>query len=261
VSAPRPSVSDVRQRLAQLKGTRLRDYAATLADDERAGVRDAVQAALSRDRARAREADRLRRLYRLELELAGSGCAVVAGVDEVGRGALAGPLTAGACVLPPRPRIVGLNDSKKLTPSARERLAEEIRCTSTSWSVAHVSADQVDALGMTAALRRVMCLALDGLSAAPDHVVVDGHPMRLCESETSVVKGDAKVAAIAAASIVAKVARDALMIELAETYPAYGFDVNKGYGTAEHLRAIAEQGPSSVHRRSFIPGAGTGRLL
>ncbi len=213
-------------------------------------MRDAVAAALNRDRLRTQEQARLKRLYRLEADLYAAGCAAVAGIDEVGRGALAGPLTAGACVLPAKPRIVGLNDSKKLTPAARERLAVEIRQTTSCWAVAHVPPSEVDELGMTAALRKAMTAALAALPAAADHVVVDGRPVGVFSTETAIVGGDAKVAAIAAASILAKVARDALMVELAETHPEFGFEINKGYGTPEHLVRSTRTAP---HRSTVAP--------
>ena len=140
-------------------------------------------------------------------------------------------------------------------------MAKLIRQSAVAVNVAHVSAGEVDSLGMTAALRRVMGLALDGLGVTVDHVVLDGLPMRVVEHETAVVKGDGSVAAIAAASIVAKVARDALMRSLATEHPAYGFEINKGYGTSDHLAAIAREGLCAVHRRSFTIGGGTGSLF
>ena len=185
-------------------------------------------------------------LYDLERALQAQGCVLVAGVDEVGRGALAGPLTAAAVVLPARPRIEGLDDSKRLTPARREELAEIIHATAIAVSIAHVSAGDIDGLGVTAALKRAVLQALQGLGCEPDHVVIDGLPLRVVERETAVVKGDSKVAAIAAASIVAKVARDQLMRDLAPSYPEYGFEINKGYGTPEHLDAISRIGAERV---------------
>jgi len=261
VTGTRRSVALIRAELSELRGAGLHAYAEALADDDRAGVRAALAAAFARDRSHTREQTRLQRLYRLERDLYATGCVAVAGVDEVGRGALAGPLTAGACVLPPKPRIVGLNDSKKLTPAARARLAIEIRQTASCWAVAHVPPTDVDHLGMTAALRKVMAAALAALSTPADHVIVDGRPIGVAGAETAVVGGDGKVASIAAASILAKVARDTLMVELAETHPEFGFEINKGYGTPEHLRAIDVHGPSAAHRRSFVTGRGTDRLF
>ncbi len=123
--------------------------------------------------------------------------------------------------------------------------------------VAHVSAGEIDTLGVTAALRRAIGLALSQLGTPPDHVVLDGLPLRVVANETAIVKADAKVAAVAAASIVAKVTRDALMRSLAAEHPEYGFEINKGYGTSDHLAAISRHGPCPIHRRSFSWGEST----
>ncbi|MRR12632.1 ribonuclease HII, partial [bacterium] len=155
----------------------------------------------------------------MEEHLHEQGYAIVAGVDEVGRGALAGPLTACAVVLAPGVRIDGLDDSKRLKPAQREAIAVQIRASAVTWHVEHVPAGELDALGMTEALRRAMNGALAGLDPTPDHVLVDGLPMHLGCTETAVVKGDSTVAAIAAASVLAKVARDALMCEFESKYP------------------------------------------
>jgi ribonuclease HII len=229
--------------------------------DDRAGVRTLLDSARARALAEKRERQRTQRLYTLECELRAQGCSLVAGVDEVGRGALAGPLTAAAVVLPDEPRIEGLDDSKRLTPQRREELAVVIREHAVAVGVAHVSAGEIDSLGMTAALRLAMGHAIEGLGVTVDHVVLDGLPMRVVENETAVVKGDSKVAAVAAASIIAKVTRDALMRSLAPEHPEYSFEINKGYGTPEHLAVIGRVGLSSIHRRSFTIGGGTGSLF
>lgn len=259
--ADKPSVAEIRAALSAASGRRLRALLSALADDERAGVRSLVASTRARLQAARRESARTARLYAIECELHDRGCALVAGLDEVGRGALAGPLTAAAVVLPPAPRIEGLDDSKRLSPQRREELAEEIRVMAVAVGVAHVSAAEIDSLGMTAALRRAMSLALAGLSVTPDHVVLDGLPLRVVENETAIVQGDTKVAAIAAASIVAKVTRDALMRSIASDHPEYQFDINKGYGTSEHLAAITRVGLCPLHRRSFSIGGGTGSLF
>jgi ribonuclease HII len=254
-------LEQLRQLIHSARGEALKRLAAELADDDREGVRSALRTALAREKARTKEHQRLKRLYALEAELHQRGFTVVAGVDEVGRGALAGPLTAGACVLPQSPRIEGLNDSKLLTPERREEIALVIREVAVCWSVGHVSAAEVDALGMTAALRRAVGRAIAGLEPAPEHVVVDGHRMGVHDNETNVIKGDSKVAAVSAASILAKVTRDALMREMAPEYPQFLFDLNKGYGTSDHWSAIRTHGLCCEHRRSFMPGGGTESLF
>ena len=257
----RPTVTEIRASLAAARGAKLTRLLDELAIDDRLGVRAACEAAVSRTRSSQLETKRTRGLYELERTLQARGCTLVAGVDEVGRGALAGPLTAAAVVLPTRPRIEGLDASKRLTPARREELAEIIHATAIAVSIAHVSASDIDGLGVTAALKRAILHALAGLSCEPDHVVIDGLPLRVVEFETAVVKGDSKVAAIAAASIVAKVARDQLMRDLALSYPEYGFEVNKGYGTPEHVDTISRIGASVLHRRSFSVGGGTMSLF
>jgi len=253
----RLTVAEIRARLESAQGSELAGLIEEYADDPRAGVRSACDRASSVAAASRDEVERTRRLYHLERTLQSQGCALVAGVDEVGRGALAGPLTAAAVVLAPHPHIEGLDDSKRLTPRRREELSAVIHARAIAVSISHVPAEDVDALGVTAALKRAIVSALAGLGREPDHVVIDGLPLRIVERETAVVKGDSKVAAIAAASIVAKVARDQLMRDFAVEYPEYGFEINKGYGTAEHIAAIARIGPTVLHRRSFSVGGGT----
>ena len=255
------SIAEIRALLAAAQGRRLSALLARLAQDDRSGVRALVESAQARLAAEKRERTRTQRLYAMECELRAQGCILVAGVDEVGRGALAGPLTAAAVVLPAEPRIEGLDDSKRLSPQRREELALVIREHAIAIGMAHVSPGEIDSLGMTAALRRAMGLAIDGLGLTVDHVVVDGLPVHVVENETAVVKGDSKIAAIAAASIVAKVTRDALMRSLAAEHPEYGFEINKGYGTSEHLAAIGRVGLSAIHRRSFSIGGGTASLF
>lgn len=254
-------MGEIRALLLKSRGVELSRLCDALADDVRGGVIDAVEAARRRLDSSSAERKRLAKLYYLETSLRQQGYQVVAGIDEVGRGALAGPLTAGACILPASPRIPGINDSKMLTPARREQLAHVIKEIALCWSVGHVSASEIDSMGVTAALRRAMGRALSGLALEPDHVVVDGRPLGVARNETAVVKGDSKVAAVAAGSIIAKVCRDQLMVEYAEHHPEYGFDINKGYGTPEHLDAIARHGLSELHRYSFAVGGGTATLF
>ena len=192
-------------------------------------------------------------------EVAGPGISV--GLDEVGRGALAGPLTVAAVALPEEPQVVGIDDSKKLTPKKREELSAKIDEVAFGIGIAHIDPADIDACGMSASLRVAFSRALEscrqdmqrrGKALSVDAVLVDGNPVHIHEKETCIVKGDGKVACIAAASIVAKVTRDALMKELDVLYPAYGFAKNKGYGTSNHVAAIKKNGPTIEHRRSFL---------
>lgn len=253
----RESVDELRRLLSQTPPTRLPRLISTHDEDPRPGVQRAVASARARLERHRIEQRRVASLYELERRLHREGYSLVAGVDEVGRGALAGPVTAAAVVLPRLPRIPGLDDSKRLKPDYRELVAQRVASIALSTAVAHVSASEIDAIGIASAVRRAMTLALRNLDVMPDHVVVDGLPVGLARSETAVVKGDATVAAVAAASVIAKVARDSLMCSLAPEYPDYGFDVNKGYGTTEHVKAIFVHGPCVLHRRSFAPCGGT----
>lgn len=183
----------------------------------------------------------------------------VAGVDEAGRGPLAGPVVAAAVILDPRSRIDGLADSKALTPARRAVLSSEIRSRSVAWGLGWADSTEVDALNILQATMLAMRRALLGLHCLPAHVVVDGDrcpDLRDCAldcSIESVVKGDALVPCVSAASILAKVARDEFMVELERLYPGYGLAEHKGYPTPRHLEALERLGPSPVHRRSFAP--------
>ena len=181
---------------------------------------------------------------------------LVAGVDEAGRGPLAGPVVAAAVILDPRKPITGLADSKTLSPAKRERLFHEIRAKALCCSIAQASAQEIDALNILQATLLAMQRAVAGLRLPPKLVLVDGNRLPVLPMRAdAIVKGDAKVAAIAAASIVAKVHRDQLCVALDALYPAYGFGKHKGYGTAEHLTALALHGPCPEHRISFRPVA------
>ena len=176
------------------------------------------------------------------------------GGDEAGRGPLAGPVVAAAVMLDPARPIDGLRDSKKLSAAARERLADAIRERAAAWCVAEASVAEIDQLNILQATLLAMQRAVAGLGRAPDDVWVDGNrcPKWAWRSQ-AVVKGDDKVAAIAAASILAKTARDAFMCRLHEEFPAYGFSKHMGYGTAAHLAALRAHGACPQHRRSFAP--------
>lgn len=181
---------------------------------------------------------------------------LVCGVDEAGRGPLAGAVVAAAVILDPRQPIAGLNDSKKLSEKKRNALAELIRERAVAWSVASASVEEIDRLNILHATLLAMQRAVSGLSVQPVNVLVDGNRCPKLEIPCeAVVKGDGKIASIAAASILAKTVRDAEMRELHSRYPMYGFDRHMGYPTAAHCKALKEHGASPVHRRSFGPVA------
>lgn len=190
-----------------------------------------------------------------ERELFQKGYCLVAGADEVGRGPLAGPVVAAAVILPleEEKRILGIDDSKKLSKKKREALAEKIKESAVAYAIEEVDEETIDKINILQATRLAMKRAIEKLSPRPDFVLTDGNmTLDISVPQESVVKGDAKIASIGAASILAKVYRDALMEKYAETFPYYGFDRNAGYGTRAHIEAIREMGICTIHRRTFI---------
>ncbi len=192
--------------------------------------------------------------YALEEAALRAGARVIAGVDEVGRGPLAGPVTAAAVILDIGRIPEGINDSKKLSPKRREILAEEIMA-GCDWAVGHASVEEIDALNILRASHLAMCRALAGLRQRPDLALVDGNllPRDLPMPGQAVVKGDARSLSIAAASLVAKLLRDRIMVDLAQQHPGYGWEVNAGYPTKAHRQALLDLGVTPYHRRSFKP--------
>lgn len=178
----------------------------------------------------------------------------VAGVDEVGRGPLCGAVVAAAVILNPKKPILGLNDSKKLSESKRELLAEQIKAEAVSWCLGRAEVEEIDAINILQASMLAMQRAVNGLTIAPEYVLVDGNRCpQLSYPSQAVVKGDSRIIEIAAASVLAKVARDQEMLMLDEQYPGYGLAQHKGYPTKLHLEALQSLGPSAIHRRSFGP--------
>ncbi len=209
----------------------------------------------------ARAPKDLRCSRRLEAEAFRRGWRLVAGTDEAGRGALLGPLYAAAVILDPARPIPGVDDSKKLKPSERLELSAEIRAKAVAWQVASVSAEEIDRWNVYEASRRAMICALRALNPPPDFVLTDampltggkGDPAAFAIPYRAIIHGDARSVSIAAASILAKVERDAHLEELGRQFPQYHLERNKGYGTAEHLEALHRFGPCTEHRRSYHP--------
>lgn len=176
------------------------------------------------------------------------------GVDEAGRGPIAGPVYAAAVILPPRARLPGLDDSKKVNATQREELAHGIRRQALAWAVAFASVEEIDRFNILRASLLAMKRAIEALAVLPSEVWVDGlHVPPVCYPSRPIVRGDAKVRAISAASILAKTARDAEMVRVAALFPQYGFERHKGYATPEHLAALSQHGPCEIYRRSFAP--------
>lgn len=178
----------------------------------------------------------------------------IAGVDEVGRGCLAGPVVAAAVILDPNRPIKGLRDSKKLSAKKRDELAQEIKEKARAWSVAAMGPEVIDKINILQATLEAMKAAVEKLPVEPDFVQVDGNKLPKWKwLSEAVVKGDDKVEWISAASIIAKTTRDAYMCKMAELYPQYGFEHHVGYGTAEHIKALKAYGPTPIHRKTFAP--------
>lgn len=192
-------------------------------------------------------------LWEIENSFAEKGYSVICGVDEAGRGPLAGPVCAAAVILPSNLEIEGLKDSKKLTEKRREALYDIICEKALAYSIAFAEVEEIESLNILQATFLAMKRAVEGLHIKPEFALIDGNrdPMLDIPCET-VIKGDAKVASIAAASILAKVTRDRYMVQMAETYPGYGFEIHKGYGTKKHYEAIFEHGVTPIHRMSFL---------
>ena len=201
-----------------------------------------------------RQAARLGILLRVERGLWRTGVTKIAGVDEVGVGPLAGPVLAAAVILPEAAKLRGVDDSKKLQAGLREKLAQKIQGAALAVGIGIVEPEDIDRLNIYRAALEAMRRALMALPIAPEHVLVDARRIPdVTVPQTALIDGDARSYSIAAASIIAKVARDRIMCELDERYPQYGFREHMGYATAQHLAAIDRFGPSPVHRRSFAP--------
>ncbi len=223
-----------------------------LEQDARVGVRALAEQVRNKRKAQARENARLERMLTLEKKLRERGIQHIAGVDEAGRGPLAGPVVAAAVILPPDARIPGLNDSKALSEKRRAALFETIREVAIAIGVGEVSPQEIDKYNIRNATHMAMCKALDALGISPDRVLVDGNAVPGSSfSEQAVIRGDRASLSIAAASVIAKVTRDRLMVAYHEQYPDYGFATHKGYGSASHLAALQKHGPCAIHRQSF----------
>lgn len=225
-----------------------------LRNDSRVTVTRLIDKWQRRKLAEKKDFARVMNLYRYERSLHAKGFKLVAGVDEAGRGPLAGPVAIGAVILPLNCHIPLLNDSKKLSPKQRDDLYYSIKEIALAVSVSIISVEEIDSMNIYQATVHGMYQALAGLSPAPDAVLIDAVPLpQLASYSQSLIGGDAISASIAAASIIAKVERDKIMDEFDVLYPTYGFSRHKGYATSEHLQALQTYGPCPIHRRSFEP--------
>lgn len=201
-----------------------------------------------------KEIERLNVLKEFENKLYSEGLKYIAGIDEAGRGPLAGPVVVGIAIMKPDSFIEGVNDSKKISEKKRELLYEQITNEAIDWSVGIVDQNEIDEINILNATKKAFHMAITNLKIKPDRILVDAleHIDTCGIPYTSIIKGDAKVYSISAASIIAKVTRDRMMKEYDEIYPEYGFAGHKGYGTAKHIQAIKAYGPCPLHRKTFI---------
>jgi ribonuclease HII len=254
-------VAELTQTLLQLraryvdKGRPLpREIESALRADPRPGARAILDAVERRRHSSRAEGQRLRWLCRHEQELWARGLSRIAGVDEAGMSPLAGPVVAAAAILPCGYRRVGIDDSKKLSAEQRGELGQHIRAEAIAWAVGIVEPEEIDRINIYRAGLLAMRRAVEALSVTPEYLLIDARSLKeLPIDQRGIIHGDAESISIAAASILAKTTRDALMCELDQRYPGYGFAQHKGYPVREHVRAIGDLGVLPIHRRSFAP--------
>jgi ribonuclease HII len=248
------SISELRKRYFEAQEPLPKGLIETLEIDARRGARELADKIRARQKENRVEGQRLRHLLRYEVELWRQGFDHIAGVDEAGIGPLAGPVVAGAVVLPRDYKLRELNDSKKLDESLRERLAEQIRIDAIDWAVGIAEVEEIDRLNVYHAGLLAMRRALENLTVSPGYILVDARAIPECATpQRGIIRGDQLSATIAAASIIAKTTRDTMMVEIDRKFPGYGFASHKGYSTPEHFQALRERGASPIHRRSFRP--------
>lgn len=252
------STAEIKQILQAASESELPAFIAACSADERAGVRKLGEAAGKRLEALKKERQRIEKLRDYEEKYKEYDC--ICGVDEAGRGPLAGPVVAGAVILPKGCRILYINDSKQLSEKKREELYDVIKEQALAWSVGYASPERIDEINILQATYEAMREAVEGLSVKPDILLNDAVTIPgIAVPQVSIIKGDAKSITIGAASIMAKVTRDRMMAEYDKIFPEYGFAANKGYGSKGHIEALEKYGPVSIHRKSFIKNFGNSR--
>lgn len=244
-------ISEIKKQLQAADIERLPDFISVYEEDQRAGVAELVKKARKKVEAYEKEVMRTEQMKQFEKEYA--SYSYICGIDEVGRGPLAGPVVAGAVILPKDCQILYLNDSKQLSEKKREELYEVIMEQAVATGLGFVSPERIDKINILQATYEAMREAIEKLSVCPDLLLNDAVTIPKVEiKQIPIIKGDAKSVSIAAASIIAKVTRDRLMVQYDSVFPEYGFASNKGYGSAGHIAALRKYGPTPIHRKSFI---------
>lgn len=246
------TVKQIKDHLARNQ-TIPEDLIEALEMDKRSGVQSALKSWKLKKIKLEKLLDQYLMMQQYEINARNKGASLVAGVDEVGRGPLAGPVVSAAVILPSDADLVGINDSKQLSLKDRDFWALKIKEQALAINYSIVSSDEIDRLNIYQATRVSMKQSVMGLSLQPDHVLIDAMQIDIPYAQEKIIKGDAKSISIAAASIIAKVTRDQLMKEYDERYPGYGFSRNAGYGTKEHLEGLKALGPTPIHRKTFSP--------
>lgn len=245
-------IADIKDEFANTTMEHWEQLCQVYAEDERSGVTKLVASYERKLRALEQERVRLEGMREFEHKY-GNDYSCICGIDEAGRGPLAGPVVAGAVVLPAGCEILYLNDSKKVSPKRREELYEEIREKAVAFGIGMSSPARIDEINILQATYEAMVHAVEDLGVVPDLLLNDAVVIpQLRIKQVGIIKGDARSVSIAAASIMAKVTRDRLMTEYAQLYPEYGFEAHKGYGSAAHIEALKKYGPSPIHRVSFL---------
>ena len=249
--AEEKKIGAIKEELQAAEDSMLPDFIARYEKDERSGVKSLVEKAGKRIQKLEAEYARIENLKKYEKEYADAG--YICGIDEVGRGPLAGPVVAGAVILPKDCDILYINDSKKLSASMREKLYDEIMEKAVATGIGMAGPGRIDEINILQATYEAMRIAIGNLKVQPDLLLNDAVTIPEVEiPQVPIIKGDAKSVSIAAASIIAKVTRDRLMVEYDKVLPGYDFASNKGYGTKKHIEGLKELGPSPIHRRTFI---------
>jgi ribonuclease HII len=246
------TITQIKNWFKQAERDEITSYLPSLRSDTRSGIQQLLKQWEQKEQQLQQRLKHWDELNIEEKQLKQDGYTLVAGVDEVGRGPLAGPVVAAAVILPADFFLLGVNDSKQLKREEREEFSKQIREQAVACSVSFIDAKEIDRINIYQATIKAMSQALTDLHTPPQFALIDAMKLPIPLPHKSIVKGDAKSVSIAAASIVAKVARDEWMTEMAQLYPQYGFERNMGYGTKEHINALQAYGPTPIHRRTFL---------
>ena len=246
------SINEIKNEFSQVSISEIRGVINKYISDERKGVKTLISSYQKKYEAYIKEVNRLEEISQIESKYYNLGAKYIAGVDEVGRGPLAGPVVACAVILPRGFKYEGINDSKKLSSEKRKNLFDIIKDNALAYSIGIVDSKTIDEINILNATKEAMLKAINSLTLKPDVILVDALNLDTDIKQVSIIKGDERSISIAAASIVAKVLRDEMMVVFAEAFPEYGFESNKGYGSKAHIDAIKGHGASHLHRKSFI---------